>query len=389
MKRLKIMLIALTAALALTLTACGKKESDKTQSSSAETSAATEAATEEPTAAETEPVTEAEIHQATAELVIENPAFGYRIAPPENVNSEDGEKAVAGVVTTEDDFYMLTKIGSEDNINVAVGEPVAAEEWNAYTKESFQQEYQDLYDSMGLDCQIQTESLEFLKISGQDAFRLVLRGKNGNGTEFLQTQISINRADPSANYNYTFTYTDYSGTLEIEDSINSIELIDAVGVTQKVDEHAGEPFVFDGNIEFTAPENWTPADDGAEVDHKVTGEEIEFCSPDMMSSIYISITDESDDEETFKSYTQDDMADMLGASSDSIDIKSFDSITIDGHSAYKFTYFADAGEYSYIQTIILINCPDINKGVCVIYSNFGSGEIDEISKTLEDMIKFK
>ena len=73
---------------------------------------------------------------------------------------------------------------------------------------------------------------------------------------------------------------------------------------------------------------------------------------------------------------------------DDFNVLSFDSFNVDKYNAHKIKYRISMGELEIHQTILMINCPDKNKGVCLILSDYGAG-YDDISNNLEKTIKFK
>ncbi|MGN0621468.1 MAG: hypothetical protein ACI4I9_06340 [Porcipelethomonas sp.] len=384
MKKIRILSAVLAVIMSLTFTACGGREKESSSEKIAETSEVTEA---EETQAE-EPETEPETEPQSEGLIIENPVYGYRITAPETINSEDGTTVLNGNVSTADELYIIGSAESDDNLNISVETVISDEEWASYNAEYFQEEYESLYAYLEISTTIEIKSFEAVSVSGNDAYRVELDGKNEDGSEFSQTQIIVNRKDDSAPYCYTFTYTDYTGTLNPEASISSISFTDASGPVTAVDENAGEPFVFDCGAEFTAPEGWSMITDDGTVSHQISGGEAEFTSPDNTSSIYITISETADDEEAFRSYTQQDIESLFSSSFDSFNVNSFKSFNIENYDAHKICYTGLFGDSEFTQTILMINCPDIDKGICIMLSDF-SGTADKISETLENTIIFK
>ncbi len=388
MKKFKVISAVLAVMIAMSLSACGKEESkpdstDETQAVS-ETVPATEAQTE------TEPETEAETQPQYEGLVIENTAYGYTIAAPEGIDSSDSKTALTGVVSITDDFYMLKSLESDDNLNIAVGNVISEDEWNSYTKESLTSDYNSLYEQLGVNTTCEVTKLEKSKISGCDAYFITTIGKNEDGTEFTQTQVIVNRQDSGAEFSYTFTYTDYTGTLDMEESIKSISFTAADGPAEAVgaveDANAGEPFVFDCGLEFTAPEGWKL--DTEEASHNVEGSELEFTSPNENAYLYVTVSETADDEETFNSYTEQDIETTFGASFESCEVNSFENIEISGYKAIKASCTGKYGDMEIKQTVLMINCPDKDKGICVLLSDFDGGA-EDISNMLEKTVEIK
>ncbi|MCI8775976.1 MAG: DUF1795 domain-containing protein [Oscillospiraceae bacterium] len=389
MKRFKIFSIVLAAMTAMMFSSCDKKNDSSNQSSQSNSAAeSTESVTEE----STEPATEAETEPAILGIKAENPVYGYSVIIPESLNKKDGS-VISDTVAAYEDEYAMFEGESGDNLNIVIDDAMTDEEWRSRTKEKFQKEYQDLYEYMGMSTTIEITAFEAVKIDGFDAYRLEIDGKNENGSQFSQIQIIVNRNnDTSAPYCYTFTYTDYSGSLEelCDNSINSIKFTDTKAPSAPVDENAGKPFAFNSGFEFSAPEGWSYVTDDNSISHEITGNQAEF-SADGGGSIIITVSDEADDENNFKAYTQQDVELLFAKSFESFDdfnVLSFDSFNVDKYNAHKIKYRISMGELEIHQTILMINCPDKNKGVCLILSDYGAG-YDDISNNLEKTIKFK
>ncbi|MDE5916998.1 MAG: hypothetical protein K2G62_02595 [Oscillospiraceae bacterium] len=388
MKRFKIFSIVLAAMTAMMFSSCDKKNDSSSQSSESNSAAeSTESVTEE----STEPATEADTEPAISGIKAENPVYGYSLIIPESLNKKDGS-VISDTVTYEDDYAMFEG-ASGDNLNVVIDNVMTDEEWSARTKEKCQEEYEDLYEYMGMSTAIEITAFDSVNIDGYDAYRIEIDGKNENGSQFSQIQIIVNRKnDTSAPYCYTFTYTDYSGSLEefCENSIESIKFFDTKAPSTPIDENAGEPFTFDSGFEFSAPEGWNYVTDNNSISHEITGNQAEF-SADDGGSIIITVSDEADDEDNFKAYTQQDVELLFAKSFESFDdfkVLSFDSFNVDKYNAHKIKYKISMGELEIHQTILMINCPDKNKGVCLILSDYGA-VYDDISNNLEKTIKFK
>ena len=373
---------------AMMFSSCDKKNDSSSQSSESNSAAeSTESVTEE----STEPATEAETEPAISGIKAENPVYGYSLIIPESLNKKDGS-VISDTVTYEDDYAMFEN-ASGDNLNIAVDDVMTDDEWKSQTKEKCQKEYEDLYEYMGMSTTIEITTFDSIKINEYDAYRIEIDGKNENGSQFSQIQIIVNRKnDTSAPYCYTFTYTDYSGSLEAlcENSIESIKFFDTKAPSAPIDENAGEPFTFDSGFEFSAPKGWNYITDNNSISHEITGNQAEF-SADDGGSIIITVSDEADDEDNFKAYTQQDVELLFAKSFESFDdfkVLSFDSFNVDKYNAHKIKYKISMGELEIHQTILMINCPDKNKGVCLILSDYGAG-YDDISNNLEKTIKFK
>lgn len=379
MKKLTALLLA---AAMLAAVGCSKKE----ESSVSETSAAeeiTETVTEETTEAPTEPVPDGMVLSST---------YGYCLVLPEGIDSVNGEKLDESGLKSDVDYIMVNSSTTKDNLNVVVEPGKDAATFESYTEEVFQEQC----EALGVFTDFKVNKYERTKIDGFDAIRIETSAKNPDGEAFSQTQIIVNRAEENANYCYTFTYTDYTGELtgEYQKSIESITMTAAEKSSETADEHAGEPFTFEmcEGMTFDAPDGWTIIEGESETPHLVSEDRAMFSPSEAndVSNLLITISGESDDNEKFLEYTQEDFEALLSDTYDEIESLSFEQVKVGKYDAFKYVYNVggeDTEDLDLRQTMLFINCPDKKTGIMVCLTDFNQNNSD-ISDTLETLIKF-
>lgn len=383
MKKLTALII-LTAAVLASASGCNKKdESSVSETPSAEI---TEAVTEE---------TEPETSEPVPDGITLSGTYGYSLILPESIDYVNGEQITGSDYISDADYIMINSGTSKDNLNVVIEPGKDKTVFDSYTKEVFQEQC----EALGVFTNFKINKYERTEIQGFDAIHIETGAENPDGEAFSQIQIILNRAEDGADYCYTFTYTNYTNTLEDEyrKSIESITMTDAEKSGETADEHAGEPFTFEmcQGMTFDAPDGWNVIQGESETPHVITGNSAMFSSSELngLSNIMITVSEGADDNERFTAYTQEDFEILLSNTYDNIEISSFDKIKIGDYDAFKLTCnitYEKSEQLPYMQTMIFINCPDKETGIMMCLTNYNHNETDisNITENLEQLIKF-
>lgn len=381
MKKLTVLLLAATI---LVITAgCTKDEKSSVSESSATETIETAETTEETTEAPTETVSDG--------ITLSN-TYGYSLVLPEGIDSINGEKVTDTKIESDVDYIMVNSSTSKDNLNVVVEPGKDKDTFDSYTKEVFQEQC----EALGVFINFKVKKYERTEIEGFDTIHIETSAENPDGDTFSQIQIIVNRAEKAADYCYTFTYTDFSNTLteEYKKSIETITMINAEKNSQTADELAGEPFTFEmcEGMTFDAPDNWTITEGESDTPHLVSEDRAMFSSSkaEDVSNLLITISGDSDDNEEFLKYTQEDFEALLSGTYTKIESLSFELVKVGKYDAFKYIYNVggeDTEDLDLRQTMLFINCPDKETGVMVCLTDFNQNNSD-ISDTLETLIKF-
>ena len=379
----KITAIITALALITIMAGCGKNDSrSESEISTSESDIV------ETSAAETKPPTDPEPEG----LKLSNDVYGYSLDVPESLDTTDGSLIDGHEVISQTDYIMINSSESKDNLNVVVETSKSPDSFDKNTKESYKKQC----DALGIFRNFAVNTFEKTKIAGYDAIYVETSAKNPDGEKFSQIQVIVNRTDEDAPYCYTFTYTDYSGTLtdEFRKSVESIEMTTPVKSAASADEHAGEPFTFDmfEGMELNLPDDWKITEGESDTPHVVTGDRAMFAPSALgdASNFLVTISESSDNEEDFLTYTQEDFEALLSGSYQDIKTVSFESLNVDGYDAFKYVCDItgeDTKDLNLRLTMLFINCPDRNAGIMLCLTDFNQNNKDTADK-LETLIKF-
>ncbi|MGN1481802.1 hypothetical protein [Porcipelethomonas sp.] len=325
-------------------------------------------------------------------LVLSNDVYGYSLILPDGLNSLNGEIIDDPEVISQTDYIMINSSTSKDNLNVVVESAKTPESFDGYTKES----YKEQCDALGVFKNFTVNTFEKTKVDGFDAFYIETSAQNPDGEDFSQIQIIVNRYDEAVPYCYTFTYTDYSGTLrdEYSKSADSISMTEPEKSASAEDEHAGEPFTFEmcKGLEFSAPDGWKITEGESETPHVITGDQAMFSPPELgdVSNLIVTVSESADNNDDFLTYTQEDFEALLSDSYQGIKTVSFKTVKVGNYDAHKFICDIndeDTQDLNLRQTMLFINCPDKNSGILICLTDYNQKN-SKISDTLETLIKF-